>query len=346
MNGERKKIQMSSGPGQGGIGTIGVLPNGLLNGNFLPTSANNGLTCFELALVQQNAQQQANAQQNAAQQQAAENQQQQVNNTIENLQITAQQAVDAGLRDSQMIRQSSIFSNTFANTNANTPNNTNGNNGNSESNMPDAHEQALLDGENPFSDSNYSMDRVRSLENNLTSQFPGFASATRAQTQNLYPSDDQDSDISEPNSWTQNTLNSGGGMTPFGNSRKAIGKINIAGSTKIPDDELRTISVRELNRKLKQSGCSKEQAIAIKQRRRTLKNRGYAANCRHKRQSQTTQLTIDLKSSQHASEAMKQAWADEKRKNDEKDKEIDQLKKQLNELREENKRLLGVKSEN
>ena len=82
---------MSSGPGQGGIGTIGVLPNGLLNGNFLPTSANNGLTCFELALVQQNAQQQANAQQNAAQQQAAENQQQQVNNTIENLQITAQQ---------------------------------------------------------------------------------------------------------------------------------------------------------------------------------------------------------------------------------------------------------------
>lgn len=63
----------------------------------------------------------------------------------------------------------------------------------------DAHEQALLDGENPFSDSNYSMDRVRSLENNLTSQFPGFASATRAQTQNLYGSDDQDSDISEPN---------------------------------------------------------------------------------------------------------------------------------------------------
>ena len=37
--------------------------------------------------------------------------------------------------------------------------------------------------------------------------------------------------------------------TPTGNSRKAQGKINIAGSTKIPDDELRTISVRELNRK-------------------------------------------------------------------------------------------------
>merc|ERR1712131_519569 len=125
-------------------------------------------------------------------------------------------------------------------------------------------------------------------------------------------------------------LNSGGGIAPFGgNSRRAKGKINVAGTTKIPDDELRTISVRELNRKLKQSGCTKEQAISIKQRRRTLKNRGYAANCRHKRQTQTTQLTIDLKSSQHASEAMKQAWAEEKRKNDEKDKEVDQLKKQV-----------------
>ena len=52
--------------------------------------------------------------------------------------------------------------------------------------------------------------------------------------------------------------------------------------------------MRELNRKLKQSGCTKEQMINIKQRRRTLKNRGYAANCRTKRQTQTHQLTIDL----------------------------------------------------
>jgi hypothetical protein len=50
MNGERKK--MSSGTSQGGIGTIGVLPNNLLGGNFqLPTS-NGGLGVFELALVQ------------------------------------------------------------------------------------------------------------------------------------------------------------------------------------------------------------------------------------------------------------------------------------------------------
>ena len=62
----------------------------------------------------------------------------------------------------------------------------------------------------------------------------------------------------------------------------------------IPDEELKSISVRELNRKLKQSGCTKEQMINIKQRRRTLKNRGYAANCRTKRQTQTHQLTLDL----------------------------------------------------
>ena len=43
---------MSSGTSQGGIGTIGVLPNNLLGSNFqLPTS-NGGLGVFELALVQ------------------------------------------------------------------------------------------------------------------------------------------------------------------------------------------------------------------------------------------------------------------------------------------------------
>lgn len=103
------------------------------------------------------------------------------------------------------------------------------------------------------------------------------------------------------------------GINPYkGNSlvqRKSCqGKMNIAGATKISDEELRSISVRELNRKLKQSGCSKEQSINIKQRRRTLKNRGYAANCRHKRQSQTQQLTIDLKRVQCNEEKIKQAY--------------------------------------
>lgn len=72
----------------------------------------------------------------------------------------------------------------------------------------------------------------------------------------------------------------------------------------ICDEQLKTLSVRELNRHLKSSRLSKYQVQQMKQRRRTLKNRGYAASCRNKRFQRKGELEIQKKEELREIEAL------------------------------------------
>lgn len=60
---------------------------------------------------------------------------------------------------------------------------------------------------------------------------------------------------------------------------------------KISNNDLVTLSTRDLNRRLR--GLPENEVRKLKQLRRTLKNRGYAANCREKRMTLKEQLEME-----------------------------------------------------
>ena len=75
----------------------------------------------------------------------------------------------------------------------------------------------------------------------------------------------------------------------------------------VSDSELVSLPVRDLNRRLKTLQLDRAAILQLKQRRRTLKNRGYAHNCRQRRHLLRSELQTTRSGMEAKIEAMSKA---------------------------------------
>ena len=79
---------------------------------------------------------------------------------------------------------------------------------------------------------------------------------------------------------------------------------DVTSDPDINESSLLGLSVKDLNKKLQ--GMPKSEVVKVKQKRRTLKNRGYAQNCRQKKQIQKKDLECSVSVLQSKIQALRQ----------------------------------------